>query len=199
MKKICKNTKCNSELVNKRSNALFCNDNCRRVEKYNSDIEYKEYIKSISNKYYQKNKNNITEEYRAKDRLRSLNYYYKNKEKQNAKSVERNRSKMETNPLFKLSHNIRTLIRISMRNQFTTKSKRTIEILGCSFEEFYKHLESKFDDKMNWENQGTYWHMDHIIPISSAKTEDEVYKLNHYTNFQPLYWEDNLKKSNKLR
>jgi hypothetical protein len=51
---------------------------------------------------------------------------------------------------------------------------------------------------MNWENQGTYWHMDHIIPISSAETEEDVYRLNHYTNFQPLYWLDNLRKGNKV-
>jgi len=47
---------------------------------------------------------------------------------------------------------------------------------------------------MSWSNQGTYWHMDHIIPISSAKKEEDLYRLNHYTNFQPLYWLDNLKK-----
>ena len=94
---------------------------------------------------------------------------------------------------------MRNLIRNAFRRGFTTKSKKTIEILGCSFEEFYKHLESRFDDKMNWGNQGTYWHMDHIIPISSAKTEEEVYRLNHYTNFQPLYWLDNLIKSNKIK
>ena len=73
-----------------------------------------------------------------------------------------------------------------------------LEILGCSFQEFKLHLESQFDEWMNWENQGTYWHMDHIIPISSAQTEEDVWRLNHYTNFQPLYWEDNLKKSNKI-
>ena len=94
---------------------------------------------------------------------------------------------------------MRNLIRNAFRRGFTTKSKKTIEILGCSFEEFKIHLESKFDNKMNWLNQGTYWHMDHIIPISSAKTEEEVYRLNHYTNFQPLYWLDNLKKSNKIK
>ena len=54
----------------------------------------------------------------------------------------------------------------------------------------------KFDENMNWDNQGTYWHMDHIKPISLAKTENEAYELNHHTNFQPLYWRDNLKKSN---
>ena len=40
--------------------------------------------------------------------------------------------------------------------------------------------------------------MDHIIPISSAETEEDIYRLNHYTNFQPLYWEDNLRKGNKV-
>ena len=50
---------------------------------------------------------------------------------------------------------------------------------------------------MTWENQGE-WHFDHIIPISSAQTEEEVIKLNHYTNFQPLWAEDNLRKSNKI-
>ena len=50
---------------------------------------------------------------------------------------------------------------------------------------------------MNWENYGTYWHIDHIKPISLAENEKEVYDLNHYTNFQPLFWLDNLIKSDK--
>lgn len=49
---------------------------------------------------------------------------------------------------------------------------------------------------MSWDNYGR-WHLDHIKPISLAKDEDEVYNLNHYTNFQPLWMLDNLKKSNK--
>jgi hypothetical protein len=51
---------------------------------------------------------------------------------------------------------------------------------------------------MSWEKFGKYIHIDHIIPLSSAKTEEEIYKLCHYTNLQPLWAEDNLKKSNKL-
>lgn len=169
--------------------------NKRRREKYRVDSEK---IKERSRDYYQKNKESINEKRKERNNKKSLEYYYKNKEIQNKKSVERNKEKMKNDYFFRLKHNIRTLIRKSTQNQFTTKSKKTIEILGCSFDEFKSYLESKFDEKMNWENQGTYWHMDHIIPISSAQTEEDVYRLNHYTNFQPLYWEDNLKKSNKV-
>ena len=78
------------------------------------------------------------------------------------------------------------------RNGYTKKSK-SIDIIGCSFEEFQEHLESKFESWMTWENKGIYngelnygWDIDHIIPLSSAKTEEDVIKLNHYTNLQPL-------------
>ena len=50
---------------------------------------------------------------------------------------------------------------------------------------------------MTWNNYGE-WELDHIIPISSATTEEEVYKLNHYTNFQPLWMSENRKKGNKI-
>ena len=77
-------------------------------------------------------------------------------------------------------------------NEFK-KNQRTEEILGCSFEEFKLHLESNFEDWMSWENKGLFngeinygWDIDHIIPISSASTEDDIIKLNHYTNLQPL-------------
>ena len=50
---------------------------------------------------------------------------------------------------------------------------------------------------MKWDNHGK-WHIDHIIPLSSAETEEEVYNLCHYTNLQPLWGEDNLKKGKKI-
>jgi len=73
------------------------------------------------------------------------------------------------------------------------KSPYFLDKLGCSFEEFKIYLESKFEDWMTWENKGLYngylnygWDIDHKIPISSATTEEEMIKLNHYTNLQPL-------------
>jgi hypothetical protein len=50
---------------------------------------------------------------------------------------------------------------------------------------------------MSWDNHGE-WHIDHIIPLSSAKNENDVYTLCHYTNLQPLWAEENLRKSNKI-
>lgn len=66
-------------------------------------------------------------------------------------------------------------------------------MLGCSYEELITHLESKFIIGMNWRNYGE-WHIDHIIPISSGKTIEEIESLSKYTNLQPLWAEDNIRK-----
>jgi hypothetical protein len=60
-----------------------------------------------------------------------------------------------------------------------------------------EHIEKQFIDDMNWDNKGN-WHIDHIIPLSSAKTEVELMKLFHFSNLQPLWASDNIKKSNKI-
>ena len=78
-----------------------------------------------------------------------------------------------------------------------TKKNKTFEIVGCTPIELKEHLEKQFVSGMTWENRNL-WHIDHIIPLSSAKTEEELYKLCHYTNLQPLWAEENLKKSNKI-
>jgi len=57
-------------------------------------------------------------------------------------------------------------------------------------------LEHQFKEGMNWDNQGK-WHIDHIIPLSSGNTEEEIIKLCHYTNLQPLWAIDNMKKGSK--
>jgi hypothetical protein len=79
------------------------------------------------------------------------------------------------------------------------KTNKTFEIVGCTPQQLKEHIQLQFKDNMSWENYGYYgWHIDHIIPLSSANTEKELYKLCHFTNLQPLWAEDNLKKSNKM-
>jgi hypothetical protein len=222
MERVCKECNFSKSIVdfplkkNGKPKSSYCKDcytkiyyhlNKEKVSLYKKEYyeNNKEEILSKSKVYYIENKKETPkkqvmsdEERREKSRIYSLKYYYNNKEEQNRKSNKRRVKRLKSDSLYKITHNIRSLILVSFKNQFTTKSKKTIEILGCSFEEFKIHLESKFDENMNWDNQGSYWHMDHIIPISSAETEEDVYRLNHYTNFQPLYWLDNLKKGNKL-
>jgi hypothetical protein len=98
-----------------------------------------------------------------------------------------------------LKHNIRVLIGGSFKrgvNGLFRKDLLTEDILGCSIEFFTQYLQSQFTEGMTLENHGE-WHIDHIKPISLAKSEDEIYLLCHYTNFQPLWALDNLKKKNK--
>jgi hypothetical protein len=107
--------------------------------------------------------------------------------------VIRNKKRRRHDPLYNLRVKTRSLIRTSLKNKGFSKKSRTYQILGCSYEHFKSHLENQFEPWMNWENQGLYngtenygWDLDHIVPISSATTEEEIIKLNHYTNFQPL-------------
>lgn len=106
-------------------------------------------------------------------------------------------NRVKTDILYKLKTRCRCRITLFFRNHKIVKNKKFHELLGCSIETLKSHLSSKFKEGMNWDNYGK-WHMDHIIPLSSAKTEEEVYKLCHYTNLQPLWAADNLKKGNKI-
>jgi len=73
-------------------------------------------------------------------------------------------------------------------------------MLGCSIDFLKQYISNKFDKNMSWDNYGLYgWHIDHIIPLSSAKNKEELEKLCHYSNLQPLWAKDNLQKSNKIK
>lgn len=107
-------------------------------------------------------------------------------------------------PLFKLTITIRSLILCSYKRSCKgvyKKATKTENILGCSILQFIEHLQSLFTDGMTLENHGNCeecWHIDHKIPLATAKTEEEIIKLNHYTNLQPLWRDDNLSKGKKV-
>ncbi len=60
------------------------------------------------------------------------------------------------------------------------------EILGCSKQYLAKHLESKFDENMNWNNYGTYWEIDHEIELFRCHDVEDFELINHFTNLRPL-------------
>jgi hypothetical protein len=111
------------------------------------------------------------------------------------KNNERLNHRRKTNPIVKL----KSLLRGRIRKYITRKSIPMNSIIGCDWETLKKHIESQFTKEMNWENNGPKgWHLDHHIPLNSAKNEQEIYELNHYTNLKPLWWKENLSKGYKI-
>ena len=181
-----------------RSQCISCENEYKEVNK----DKLKEYFKnrvydpSIKKEYYLLNKERIKDNYRKyyennkESKLEYQKEYQKNnKDKRNSYLIERR----QNDPLFKLITNVRNLIYNSFYYNGYSKNSKTEELLGCSFEELKQHLESKFEPWMNWDNRGLYngelnygWDIDHIIPLSSAKSEEDLIKLNHYLNLQPL-------------
>jgi hypothetical protein len=125
-------------------------------------------------------------------------YYQTNKFKEIKRNTNYINKKKKNNEVFKLSCIVRSRISEFLKSNNITKRNKTFDIVGCTPEFLKEYLEKQFTEGMSWELMGKHIHIDHIIPLSSAITEEEVYKLCHYTNLQPLWAEDNLKKSNKM-
>lgn len=150
--------------------------------------------------YYEEKKDEITEKsknYRKKnlDKVKKAQkiFYLNNKKKVINRNNLNNKKRKKEDPLFRLKCNIRNSVNSGFRKNKITKKTKTEIILGCSFNEFKQYLESKFEPWMNWDNYGKYngeeeygWDIDHVIPISIAKSEEDIIKLNNYTNLQPL-------------
>jgi hypothetical protein len=120
-----------------------------------------------------------------------------NKERTNTWQKEYKKNRYAKDAIFSIKERIRKLVLCSYLTNGYSKKSRTHEILGCSWEEFKVHIENKFTEGMSWENRSE-WHLDHITPVSWGRTEEEIIALNHYTNFQPLWAQENLKKGNKF-
>ena len=180
---------------------------------YNKNFKelHKEQIQ-ISGKIYRK-KNRIKENLRQKTwrknnpekyisiqlkhKPKAKEWRIKNKDIINTKKRIYNK-KREANDLnYKLIRRIRHRIREALKGN--TKSISTKELLGCSIEEVWEHLEKQFRPGMTRENYGKMWHVDHIKPcclFDHSKTEEQK-RCHHYTNLQPLWAKENLIKGGK--
>jgi len=172
---------------------------CKICKKANRSSEpVKRYNKSKKasdcRKRYRKNNHKLLIE---RDFIRRQNMTPKQKKIRLEQKKLWTKKQMETNELFIVSIGIRTLLRSSFKSKGWSKDSKTQDYLGCDWETFKEHIESQFVDGMSWNNQGE-WHYDHYYPKSLAKTHEDMYIFNHYTNFQPLWAKDNLSKSNKV-
>lgn len=150
-------------------------------------------------KHYQNNKQQYLG--RAKKRYeenkqvmieRACNYQKANLRK----IIEQRKLRMANDDLYAIKERVRCLIKESIKKMNFSKNSKTSEILGCSKDEFKTHVEKQFLNGMTWKNRNE-WHLDHIVPISTAKTQEDIIRLNHFTNLRPLWSKENLSKSNK--
>ena len=180
-------------------------DNKNRIKEYKKSYREKnhETLNISDNKYYQDNKDIIREKQRIyydnnREEIKEIQKKYResNKEILSIKGLEYSKkyyNKNKSDVIFKLKGNCRSMIGNSLRFNGYLKNSKTEDILGCTFEDFKLYLESKFEIWMTWDNKGRYngelnygWYIDHIIPLDTAETEDDIIKLNHFTNLQPL-------------
>lgn len=150
---------------------------------------HKNYMKEYSKKYREEHKEYFKE-------------YFKEYNRKRKKKKKLKKAKIETKEqleLKKFKQQIRCLISKSFSRKKFIKKENTEKILGCNFKQLYKHLLKTYKNnyKIEWDSIEKI-HIDHIIPLATAKTEEEVIKLCHYSNLQLLKAQDNMIKSNKL-
>jgi hypothetical protein len=159
-------------------------------------VENKEKIHKKNQEYLEKNKelNKLKcAEYRKRNPETYRNWLKKNQEHRKRYVLDYNQT-----PIIKLKNSMRSRLNIFIKKK--EQNLRTSEFLGCDYEFLIEYLEKKFLPGMSWQNYGYYgWHVDHIIPLSLAKNKNEIIRLFHYSNLQPLWAVDNLKKNNKIK
>jgi len=161
------------------------NSEKQKVIQKNKYIENPEPRRRQSREWHNRNKEQVSA--RRKER------YYANHEKSREWCNRWEQNERKTNPLYALTERIRKRTRYSFKHKKISKNQRTQEMLGCSWEELKTHIENQFTGGMSWDRLGEI-HIDHIIPLASATTEEELIKLAHYTNLQPMWAKDNISK-----
>lgn len=148
-----------------------------------------EKVKAQRDRYYANNK----------EKAKAANAKWQSQNKKrfvHCKNEYKKRKKIE-DPIYAMTERIRSRTAMAFKNKGFKKQSRTEKMLGCTFNQFSKHIERQFTDGMSWENRSE-WHLDHIVPLSCATTIEGLEKLSHYKNIRPLWAAENLSKSDNL-
>lgn len=199
--------------MDKKAKVKFCKS-CKKTKELDYDNFYKKlngysnYCKPCSilkNKdNYAKHRESYLEQKRQywKDNKESITEYRSdNKEFLAIACRKRRKSRLKTDPIFRLRKNVPERIRNFLKSKGIRKCRNTISIVGLNNTELFDYLCGTFEMNYGIPRSSIPWemmHIDHIIPLSSALTKEEIYKLCYYTNLQLLFAEDNVEKSNSL-
>ena len=203
--KIC--LACNKDFVNRNYNQKFCSKKCSRKinganfyqknkikrSKENAEMPYEE--KQILLEYKR--------QYRQSDKGKTVTKLYLNnpiiRKKRNLQSRVRTKKKYDSDPVYKTLRLMRSRLVHALNGEL--KADNTIKLIGCTSEFLKEYLEKQFRPGMTWKNHTVKgWHVDHIIPCDSFDFSDAEQQKEcfHYTNLQPLWYDENLRKKNKI-
>lgn len=189
---------------------------CRIIQEYSfftknnrSKDKLSSHCKNCQKSYRIPNRKKMAEygkEYRIKTKATrpsrveyNKNWRIQNKIRKRESDNQYQKNKYNTNPIFKLKSLLRSRIRAALKNN--QKQGSILQLLGCSIEQFKSYIEGQFKEGMSWDNHGYRgWHLDHKMPISKfdLSKKDELSQACHYTNFQPLWAEENFLKRDKI-
>ena len=187
-----------------------------------NNLKYLAWVKNYRKEYYLKHREKIIKEqkeYYANNpdklkerRIKHRKYQRDNKEYfkarrrrpevlKHSQAVARKyqSNKRKTDPIYKIRLLLSNRLNHALRGEL--KADNTMNLVGCSGEFLKQYLENQFKPGMTWQNHTvTGWHIDHIMPCSNfdlSKPEQQK-KCFHYTNLQPLWYDENIRKSNKV-
>ena len=169
--------------------------------------EQKTHYKEKSKRYFVKNREQIYKKHKEyiADNINKVREYYRKRGEKRRQIPGYNKWQNEqykSDPLFKIKCLIRGNANRAIKGKLP-KSHSSLYYIGCTVDEFKKHIESLFKPGMNWENHGNgegKWNIDHIIPLDTLNDTSSIYqilKISNYKNLQPLWSKDNLIKSYK--
>ena len=164
--------------------------------------------KTSDKKYYESNKEKISEYYSEwrednKERLKEYQKKWREENRDKLRKTKRDyeRNRKSRDPLYKLISNFRTAIYQVLKESNVEKNGHYFDILGYTPEELINHLEKQFTEGMTWDNYGEF-HVDHKLPISSFNIkeigDEEFMRCWCLDNLQPMWGEENIRKSNKI-
>ena len=203
-------SQCNKEFNPSRQRRKYCSIKCsKESRKFQTSKYYKEYhqksevkeVKKENRKKWLKTEKGkkYLEDMNSPEKKRVYNQTYGATQKGKEANRRGVKKALKTNPTYKMANAVRRRLGEYLRLKGLTKTNKTFTIVGCTPAELKIHLEKQFKPGMTWWNHTPKgWHIDHIIPLASAETIEETEKLSHYTNLQPMWAKENMKKGNKI-
>ena len=194
----------------------------RKAKKRESDRKYreanKEKIKAYHKQWRDKNREKLNEQQRERykenpqafkeskeryveshlEQVKESRARYKKENRQKCTDYQRN--KRQTDPVYRFRSSFIHLMSLYRKKKGYTGNKGTWEIVGCDFDTFLEYIQSQFEDGMTLENYGHSkgcWNIDHIVPICTAQTDEDIERLNHYTNLRPMWASENYQRPRK--